>query len=216
MPKAYGKTFKQLTKEDIETIARSDLTTYEICDLIGIKPTVTLSRWRKQLGISVPKGCKPGKERPWRIIPREIANCKNCNKEVSVIPKYKEKFKYCSRKCQFENPDHINMLKNIDRSYMYTDEYRKIMSNPDASERKRYGNIVHKLTSKNYELHKDEINPNTYPRTVCGIEGGYQLDHIISIKFGFENNILPEVLAEKSNLRMLPWKENLMRNYLKD
>jgi hypothetical protein len=57
---------------------------------------------------------------------------------------------------------------------------------------------------------------NTHKRTLSGIDGGYQLDHIISIKFGFDNNISPEALSEKSNLRMLPWKKNLERNWVKN
>jgi len=46
------------------------------------------------------------------------------------------------------------------------------------------------------------------PRTLCGVEGGWQLDHIIPIKYGFDNNIPPELIADISNLQMLPWKDN--------
>lgn len=46
------------------------------------------------------------------------------------------------------------------------------------------------------------------PRTMSGVDGGYQLDHIISVKYGFENGILPNVIGDVSNLQMLPWKDN--------
>lgn len=46
------------------------------------------------------------------------------------------------------------------------------------------------------------------PRGICGVEGAYQLDHIISIKYGFENNIDPEVIGNLNNLRFIPWEDN--------
>jgi RNA polymerase-binding transcription factor DksA len=42
----------------------------------------------------------------------------------------------------------------------------------------------------------------------CGVEGAYQLDHIRSINWGWENGIPAEEIAEWDNLRMIPWKEN--------
>jgi hypothetical protein len=59
----------------------------------------------------------------------------------------------------------------------------------------------------------DIINPKGYKRTLCGIEDGWQLDHIIPIKECYEKDMTPEEAASINNLRMLPWKENLMRNY---
>lgn len=42
----------------------------------------------------------------------------------------------------------------------------------------------------------------------CGVEGAYQLDHIKSVNWGWENGIPAEVIADWDNLRMIPWKEN--------
>jgi hypothetical protein len=42
----------------------------------------------------------------------------------------------------------------------------------------------------------------------CGVEGAYQLDHIKSINWGWENNIPAQTITELGNLRMIPWKEN--------
>jgi hypothetical protein len=42
----------------------------------------------------------------------------------------------------------------------------------------------------------------------CGVEGAYQLDHIKSINWGWENHIPAEVIADWGNLRMIPWKDN--------
>jgi hypothetical protein len=46
----------------------------------------------------------------------------------------------------------------------------------------------------------------------CGVEGAYQLDHIKSINWGWENGIPPEVIAEWGNLRMIPWRTNLLKS----
>jgi 5-methylcytosine-specific restriction endonuclease McrA len=64
-----------------------------------------------------------------------------------------------------------------------------------------------------YNENIDIINPERHPRTLCGVEGGWQLDHIIPIKECFDRGIPPREAASLTNLRMLPWKENLMRQY---
>jgi len=76
-----------------------------------------------------------------------------------------------------------------------------------------YARKVHGLSQKTYEENIDIINPNRFKRTLCGVEGGYQLDHIISVRECFEQNIPVEEASRVENLRMLPWKENLMRQY---
>src|SRR6266705_1896315 len=68
---------------------------------------------------------------------------------------------------------------------------------------------LQRLSKENYQKYKDEINPKNYIRTLCGIEGGYQLDHIKSIKQCFNKGLSPKIVAKKNNLQMLPWKENL-------
>lgn len=42
---------------------------------------------------------------------------------------------------------------------------------------------------------------------------GYHLDHKISIKHGFENNISPETIGDISNLQMLHYSENSAKRY---
>lgn len=51
------------------------------------------------------------------------------------------------------------------------------------------------------------------PRGRCGVEGAYQLDHIISIKFGFDNSIDPDIIGNISNLQFIPWKLNRDKSY---
>jgi hypothetical protein len=80
--------------------------------------------------------------------------------------------------------------------------------NPNRSVFEKYRQQVSILTEKTYVQHKEEINPNNHPRTLCGVEGGFQLDHIISVKKGFNQNLSPKDISNKSNLQMLPWKIN--------
>lgn len=51
------------------------------------------------------------------------------------------------------------------------------------------------------------------PRGLCGVEGAYQLDHIVSIKYGFDHDIPAEVIGNLGNLRIIPWKENRTKGY---
>ena len=82
----------------------------------------------------------------------------------------------------------------------------------DTPEYKRYRKKVDLLTEKTYAQHITTINPNSHPRTLCGVEGGYQLDHIISVYEGYKQNIDPKDIADVGNLQMLPWKENLKKS----
>lgn len=52
---------------------------------------------------------------------------------------------------------------------------------------------------------------NQDKRGKTGIEGAYHLDHAISIKYGFANNISPEVIGHISNLRFIPWRDNISK-----
>ena len=203
MPKSYNKTFKELTEEDIVTISRHDLTNNEICEMVGITPGATLSRWRKKLNIFIPRGCKPGIKRPYRVKPLEERTCKFSECDITFKCSFKSKQKYCCIICS---------IKDIDRSYMQTEEYKKTLIKPHRDEYKSYSGKVHRLSQKTYESNKEIINPKNLPRALSGVVGGYQLDHIITIKEGFEKNISPEEMSKVENLRILPWKENLMRN----
>jgi len=80
--------------------------------------------------------------------------------------------------------------------------------NPNKSEFQRYSNQVRWLSEKEYVSHKAVINPLDLPRTVCGIDGGYQLDHRFSIKKAFELKLPIEEVAKVDNLQFLPWKDN--------
>jgi hypothetical protein len=71
-----------------------------------------------------------------------------------------------------------------------------------------YAYKVRRITEETYVKYKQIINPHNLPRTRCGVENGYQLDHKISIKHGFLFQIDPGIIGQLQNLQMLSWKEN--------
>lgn len=72
-----------------------------------------------------------------------------------------------------------------------------------------YKSTVNSLTTTTYRNNKHLINPNNLLRGKAGDEGAYQLDHIVPIRFCFENNIPAELCADVTNLQMLTWEQNL-------
>lgn len=187
-----------LSKEEREWWSQH--TPSEIMERYNISPA-TLTRWQKKNSIKAKR--KPGsggKSRPPKI-PKE---CKTCGIEHFNLV-------YCSRECMYNDDDHLQKLRDIDRSYMQTEEYRKTLMKDETPEYKRYYRRVYRLSENVYNNNIDIINPERHIRGPCGSEGAYQLDHIIPVRFGFDNGIPPEVIADVSNLQMLPWKDNLLK-----
>jgi len=67
-----------------------------------------------------------------------------------------------------------------------------------------YKFAVKKATLLSYKLYKDIINPDDLPFGVCD----YQIDHIYSVRQGFANNVPPEVIGHRCNLRVIWHTEN--------
>ena len=65
-----------------------------------------------------------------------------------------------------------------------------------------YKKSVHKITEANKHL-IEGIGLRSF--------SGFHIDHKISKRFGYENSILPEVLAHPSNLHMMWWEENFLK-----
>lgn len=71
-----------------------------------------------------------------------------------------------------------------------------------------YKSAIASLTRKSYIEYKETINPGNLPIGLAGVEGAYQLDHIVPRRIGFDLGIPPELIAHPDNLQMLPWYEN--------
>lgn len=68
------------------------------------------------------------------------------------------------------------------------------------------------LTAKAYKKFKHLINPDNLPIGRCE----YQIDHIYSIREGFENKVNPETLAHVKNLRLLWHTDNKSKHIRSD
>lgn len=188
------------TEDELKLVQDVMLPAREVASQLGVSK-ITIDRLRNKLEIKVPLGTRQGSIKPnaRRRITRACIG-KDCNNTFEIGPSHKKK--YCSHSCQIRtNP--IGSKGKGTRS----------IRNPNISEYKRYSQLVHAMSHEVYMKNIDLINPNRHPRTLCGVEGGWQLDHIRTIKECFQNNIPPEEASKLENLRMLPWKDNLMRQY---
>jgi len=74
-----------------------------------------------------------------------------------------------------------------------------------------YRNKVAWLTEKTYTQYKSIINPENKPRKLAGEDKGFHLDHIYPVSKGFDNNIPPDIVAGVDNLRLIDWRENVLK-----
>lgn len=86
-----------------------------------------------------------------------------------------------------------------------------------ADDWQRYKSKVRAYTRISYKANKDNINPNNLPTGKAGTEGAYHLDHIVPIRYCFENYIPAFICGQPNNLQMLGWRENVgSKGKLKD
>ena len=192
--------FREWTEEELNLIKDVSYSARELSVMLNARPG-TVRNLRLKLGVVPSQSTVMSKPRPYQL-KQETRICigKECNTTFTVNQASKKK--YCSHSCQ-------QRTANVAAKGIGS---RK-MRNPSTPEYKKYARQVHGLSQKIYEEHKQIINPNNYPRTLCGVEDGWQLDHITPIKECFEKGLTPQEAAQVSNLRMLPWKDNLMRQY---
>jgi len=71
-----------------------------------------------------------------------------------------------------------------------------------------YKSAVYMFTKR-----QDVSSLNNYEkRGLAGIQDAYQLDHKVSIRYGFDNNILPSIIGGISNLEFIKWEDNLRKH----
>ncbi len=73
----------------------------------------------------------------------------------------------------------------------------------DNSDFLMYSRLVRNLTVQTYKKFKEYINPSDLKRGLFSGEDLYHVDHIVSIKAGYENNVPIHIIASEENLQML-------------
>ena len=101
-----------------------------------------------------------------------------------------------------KSPEFFEFRRQL-RETNFWGEYRT-----DRTDWVNYKYLVWMHTKRNNLSSLDNYNK----RSLAGTEGGYQLDHKISIKFGFDNNICPSVIGNINNIEFIPWKENIKKS----
>ena len=193
--------YNKLTQQEMDIVKDPVITLHEAAEKIGVNH-ITISRWRKKLGV---KGIyrRKGVEVPAaRTGYTKTCLMEGCENTFRTIPSQDQK--YCSRSCRSR---HLMLTKNPAKG----EKERPWRRKPDRPAYKQYQGQVQKLTEEVYNSNIDEINPMRYHRTLCGVEGGWQLDHIESIRYCFDNGLSAEYCSRLENLQMLPWADNLKK-----
>lgn len=84
-------------------------------------------------------------------------------------------------------------------------------NDPIYNDFKKYRNRVATRTQHNYRDNKEKINPNDLQLGKAGIDGAHHIDHIISVRYGFEHGIPVDLIAAPENLQVIPWIENMQK-----
>lgn len=122
-----------------------------------------------------------------RIVNRKSGYCESCNRKYSNIGNTHGSSNKGKTVPSMQGPLHPRW-------------------NPNKTEQKLYYSKVMSLTRKSKNIYTKWENYDKIG--LAGVHGAYQLDHIIPIKFGFDNKIDPSIIADISNLQLLPWKCN--------
>lgn len=155
---------------------------------------------------------KKGKVLPFK------RNCPGCSKELSYVNErsvirannensvcnscsskiYKKSWQYVIK------DDHIKKMAAKKAGYESYETYMQ-----DLDNRKKYYREVRKITRKQDISVLENYNKL---RGLCGVDGAYQLDHIIPISVGYEKKLPPSTIGDISNLQIIPWKDNLLKS----
>jgi len=95
-------------------------------------------------------------------------------------------------------------------------EYQK--RNQSRLMKQKWKNLRKKPRSK-FQEYRDSVDcltrkqpihllENFEKRGRAGVDGAYHLDHIISVWYGYHNDIPREVISNIKNLKFIPWLEN--------
>lgn len=152
-----------------------------------------------------------------------VKECKVCKQETTNP-------KYCSLACRGKDPDYVSALRKSASGKVISAEQRKKLS--DATTRWHRNNPRPKKDNLKFSEYKwaasFKFALSDYPnRFDFGLIeqfgwyaaankgnnlGGVSRDHMVSVKYGFENNIPPEHIAHPANCCLVRHNENAAKN----
>lgn len=144
--------------------------------------------------------------------------CLGCNEELKYVSEYsrdraergKDVCNSCSNTIYKKSWIYIIKDKHIKKMAASKAGYESFATYmKDLDRKKRYYREVRQITRL-----QDITGLENYDklRGLCGVKGAYQLDHIISLDEGFKKHILAKDIGNISNLRIIPWQENLAKS----
>ncbi|WJZ28066.1 hypothetical protein NCTGTJJY_CDS0187 [Serratia phage 92A1] len=81
--------------------------------------------------------------------------------------------------------------------------------NPNKSEYNAYASKVRSITRMNKDIWSKW--PNADKLGLCGINNAYQLDHKVSVAYGFYNLVPAEIIGDIDNLEIITWEQNRLK-----
>jgi hypothetical protein len=193
-PGTYTRT--EETKQKQSEVMKERIKGYDFEEIDRKRKETVKARGVK---VGCPKGTNNRIKKGWE------KHCIQCGTSFYVT-KTKEAREHCSVKCS--NKTKSERQKGQKLPWMEQVYSRGSKLDPGY---KRYKQQVYKLTEKTYVDNIDIINPQRLPRTLCGVEGGYQLDHKKPIKECYIEGLTVEETSSIDNLDLIPWKENLSK-----
>lgn len=162
--------------------------------------------------------------------------CGNILKWESFRSSYRGKF--CSVKCRSNNSQFVSAWyasRHQNKTQEELDEinYKNSQSNIKASlisqpkiqaTKRANGTIKSEADKTAMELYREQVRFYTEQQPLFLLENynkrgnhatnknAWHLDHIVSIRDGFVNNIPPYIIGNIHNLRMLPWRDNIVKH----
>ena len=167
------------------------------------------SRWNVRLAIQENRLCSSCRilPDPWNkglpLSEQHKLNISNSNIGKSRhSDEYKQWLKTNSIFCK-TGKDSVSLNAYLKKNNITYDEYLERLP-----KFKKYHRDVMNITKK-----QDISNlPNLNLRGLAGVTGAYHLDHIISIKEGFDKNISAEIIGHITNLQFITWEDNIKKS----
>jgi len=189
-----------------------------------------MKKLRKPIGKRQEKICEECKEL-YSPFPYKNETSKFCSSKcfhearrigVQICQECKAEFKrdrlakYCGRSCAAKNNTHPPLMTKTGENHPVIRKKMRDLGmtwktyNNWKEDKQRYRKEVWRITN---QQDINQLENFDKPRTRSGVEGGFQLDHRISIEEGWNNKIDPNIIGSINNLQFIPWLDNLRKRY---